>query len=183
MRDRGSDMATVVEVLDGIIRIRFVRIRGWAYNIVAWRGLICMPFTPTHAECVSPDGKWWVGQHGKGGMQRRPAGYDRDEVYILADGRRCEIIVSIPCTKAQQDEFYAFMDAAVEAKEPYDWLAAWTFLIGGHHHRRFASLCSSKVFLGFRSCKVFKWPVTMPAHEIEPAILLLLLSVLAEISH
>ena len=35
---------------DGLIELRFVRNNGWKYSVVAWRGLICMPFTPTHVD-------------------------------------------------------------------------------------------------------------------------------------
>ena len=164
---------------DGLIRIRFVRVKGLAYNIVVWRGGICMPFTPTHAECITPEGTC-LGQHGYGGgTLDLPMGYDRADVYIMRDGRRCELIVDLPCTKAQQDAFYVYM----RKPEPYDWPAPWGFLFGGHHHRKFRSMCSAKVFLALRACGIFKWPTTLPAHEIDPAILLFVASTLVEISH
>jgi hypothetical protein len=163
------------------ITLRFVRNKGWKYSVVAWRGLIAMPFTPTHVEAVTKAGTC-LGQHSEG-MKEFPLGYDRGNVWVLADGRPAELFVDLPATQAQVDLFYDFMYAAVAAHEPYDWSAPWTFLVGGHHHKRFASMCSPKVFLGLRHCGWFKWPVTLPAHEIDPSTLMLILSTHVEIPH
>jgi hypothetical protein len=166
------------------IKLRFVRNKGWRFNVVAWRSGICMPFTPTHVEAVTPEGTW-LGMHGKphhglpAGLQNQPAGYDRDEVYVMASGRRCELFVSLPCTPEQAKVFYDSM----RKQESYDWYAPWGFLLGGHHHNPFHSMCSPKVFRAFRACGFFRWPVTKPAHEIDPADLLLLLSTHIEIPH
>ena len=141
-----------------------------------------MPFTPTHAECVTPKGTC-VGQHGHGGMCEFPMGYDAASIYVMPDGRKCELIVELSSTQAQADLFYDFMQAAVAAHEPYDWQAPWTILIGGHHHKRYASMCSPKVVLGLRHCGWFPWWLTQPAHEIDPATLLLILSTHVEIPH
>lgn len=171
---------------DGLIKIRFVRDRGWKYTVVAWRGMICMPFTPTHAECVTPEGTC-LGMHGKphdgfpAGMVEREAGYDAKTLYIMPDGRRCEIVVNLPCTKEQEDRFYAFMRKSIG--EPYDWSAPWTFLLGGHHHTKFNSTCAAKVVMGLRACGYFPWPLTKPAHEFDPADVLAILSTHVEIPH
>src|ERR1700761_4060141 len=77
-----------------VIRLRFVRSKGFVSDAIALHEKTCMPFTPSHVECVTPDGKW-LGQHIDGGMLARPAGYDHDDVAIMADSRRCEIFVSI----------------------------------------------------------------------------------------
>lgn len=139
-----------------------------------------MPFSPSHVECVTPDGKW-LGQHGFGGMQARDAGYDHGEVEILPDGRRCDIIVSLPVSPEQHDAFYAAATAAIG--EPYDWSAILTYAIPGHHHSKFHAICSAKMFLLLRGIDYFRWPVVVPAHEIDPRDLLLILSTHVEIPH
>ena len=73
---------------------------------------------------------------------------------------------------------------ACGSTELYDWKAPWVI-----SDRRppsspnFDSMCSAKVFLALRACGIFKWPTTLPAHEIDPAILLFVASTLVEISH
>ena len=165
------------------VEIRFVRNKGWAFNVVAWRGGISMPFTPTHAEYRTKRGTC-IGQHGNaGGMREYCTGYDGHDIYLMPNGSPCETVVRLPCTQDQASHFDAFMREAVKRHEPYDWSAAWGFLLGGHHHKKFASMCSAKVFLGLRAAGIIRWPVTKPAHEIDPATLMLMLSVLVEVSH
>src|SRR5258707_752934 len=120
------------------IKIRFVRSKGWTSDAIVFREKTCMPFTPSHTECVTPDDKW-LGQHADGGMQAREPGYDHDDVAIMPDGRRCEIIVSLPVTQAQADAFYAAAEAAIG--EPYDWQAIVGFAVAGHHHDKFHAIC------------------------------------------
>ena len=134
-------------VLEAIL-IRFVRSKGWTSDAIALREKTCMPFTPSHTECVTPDGKW-LGQHMDGGMQARPAGYDAADVAIMPDGRRCEIIVSLPVSQAQADAFY---DAAHRAiGEPYDWKAIVGFGVTFHEHQKFHAICSAKMLLLLRT--------------------------------
>lgn len=169
-----------------MITLRFVRNKGWEYTVVAWRGLICMPFTPTHVEAKTKRNTY-LGMHGKphdgfpAGMVERDVGYDDDKVYVMPDGRRCDIIVSLPCTKEQEDTFYDFMRESIG--EPYDWSAPWTFLLGGHHHKKFNSTCAAKVLMGLRKCGYFRWPLTKPAHEFDPADIMAILSTHVEIPH
>jgi hypothetical protein len=162
------------------INIRFVRSKGISSNLIAYREGTCMPFTPTHAECVTPEGKW-LGQHEDGGMQARDAGYDHDDVVIMADGRRSEIIVPLPVSQRVHDAFYAAAIAAIG--EPYDWDAILGYALPGHFHEKFHALCSAKMFLLLRWVGYFQWPVTVPAHEIDPRDLMLLLSTCVEIPH
>jgi hypothetical protein len=165
------------------IKLRFVRHKGFACAAIVWRaGMVGMPFIPTHAEWVAPNGKC-IGQFGHGGMQERPMGYDRDDVYVMKDGRRCDLIVSLPVTQEQADTFYAGAYAAVAANEPYDWSAPWGFLFPGHHHTPGHSVCSSKMFLLLRAIAFFRWPITVPAHLVDPRDLLMILSTHVQIDH
>jgi hypothetical protein len=163
-----------------VINIRFVRGKGIATDLIGYREGTCMPFTPSHAECVTPEGKW-LGQHGFGGMQAREPGYDHDEVEIMADGRRCEIIVPLPVLQAQHDAFYAAAKASIG--EPYDWSSILGYALPGHHHDKFHAICSAKMFLLLRKVNYFLWPIVVPAHEIDPRDLMLILSTHVEIPH
>lgn len=166
---------------DAVIRIRFVRHRGFACGAIVWRsGMVGMPFIPTHAECITPD-DLCVGQFGHGGMQARPRGYDREDMYVLPDGRKAEIIVNLPCTQAQADDFYSYMMGCIG--EPYDWSAPWGFLFPGHHHTKYHSVCSAKVAAGLRHCGYFPYWLTVPFHLIDPRDLMMILSSHVEIPH
>jgi hypothetical protein len=161
------------------IALRFVRSKGWSSDAIVLREKTCMPFTPSHVECVTPDGKW-LGQHEDGGMQARPAGYDHDQVDII-DGRRCEIFVELPCTQEQHDAFYAAANSAIG--EPYDWEAILGFAVTWHEHQKFHAICSAKMLLLLRTCNWFKWPIVVPAHLVDPRDLMLILSTHVEIAH
>lgn len=167
---------------EAAILIRFVRSRGFSSDLIALREQTCMPFTPSHTECVTPDGKW-LGQHSDGGMQARPAGYDHDDVALLPDGRRCEIIVPLPCTQAQAAAFYAAAHASIG--EPYDWRAILGFAVPGHHHTKYHAICSAKMALLLRAkgCEYFRWPTTVPAHLVDPRDLMFALSTHVQIDH
>lgn len=166
-----------------MIVLRFVRSRGWSSDFIAWRGgWTGMPFVPTHVECVMPDGRW-LGQRADGGMRARPAHYDHDHVKILPDGRRAEIFVPIPVTQAQADAFYAA--AVTSIGQPYDWRAILGFTLPWHEHTKFRAICSAKMVLLLRTkgCEVFPWPLTVPAHLVDPRDLMLMLSAFVEIPH
>jgi hypothetical protein len=164
------------------ILIRFVRSKGWSSDAIVFREKTCMPFSPSHTECVTPAGKW-LGQHSDGGMQAREPGYDHDDVALMPDGRRCEIIVSLPVTQAQADAFYAAAEASIG--EPYDWQAILGFAASGHHHDKFHAICSAKMELLLRTkgCEYFPWPLTVPAHLVDPRDLFLILSSHVKIDH
>jgi hypothetical protein len=164
------------------IVLRFVRSKGFTSDVTAWREETCMPFPPSHVECVTPDGKW-LGQHADGGMLARPAGYDHDDVAFISDGRRAEIFVSLPVTQAQADAFYAAATAAIS--EPYDWRAIIGFAVPFHEHLKFHAICSAKMVLLLRTkgCEFFPWPLTVPAHLVNPRDLMLILSSHVQIDH
>lgn len=164
------------------IKIRFVRSKGLESDAIAWREKTCMPFTPSHTECVTPEGKW-LGQHIDGGMQAREAGYDENNVAILPDGRCCEIIVSLPVSQAQADAFYAAANALIG--QPYDWKAIIGFGVTFHEHQKFHAICSAQMLLLLRTkgCEYFAWPLVVPAHLVDPRDLFLILSSHVKIDH
>lgn len=173
--------------MTAIIKIRFVKSSALSSDAIAWHEGLSMPFPPSHAECESIDGKFWLGQHGESfqgipaGMQARPAGYDHDQVAIMPDGRRCEIIVPIPVTQAQSDAFYAYMNASIG--QPYDWAAIPGYEFSGHHHTVGNAICSAKMMAGLRIVNYFPWPTTIPFHLVDPATLMFALSTHVKIDH
>lgn len=165
------------------IILRFVRSKGISSDFIAWRGgWTGMPFVPTHVECVTPDGGW-LGQRANGGMQVRSAHYDRLDVKILPDGRRAEAFINLPVSQTQADAFYAAARAAIG--QPYDWRAILGFTLPWHEHTKFRAICSAKMVLLLRTkgCEFFRWPLTAPAHLIDPRDLMLMLSSHVEIPH
>ena len=152
-----------------------------AEAFISWRGGVCMPFTPTHTECVTPDGKW-LGQHGNGGMLAKNPGYDHDDVDLMSDGRRCEIIISIPVTDAQHGDFYSYVHDKIGM--PYDWVSILGFaLTQGHFHTPGHLVCSAIMTAGLRHCGYLPWPLVTPFHMIDPRDLLLILSSHIKIDH
>jgi hypothetical protein len=171
------------------IRIRFVRHRGIATYLISWREATCMPFIPSHAECVTPAGTR-IGEFGFGGMQERPFNYDTKDVALLPKGKtsealplgnRCEIIVPLEVSQEQSDKFYKMARASLG--QGYDWSAIPGFALSGHHHKVGRAVCSAKMFLLLRAVNYFKWPVSVPAHLINPRDLMLILSTHVEIPH
>jgi hypothetical protein len=161
---------------DSIIRVRFVRTKGIAGDLIALQAGIAMPFTPIHVESVTPDG-FYFGQHICGGMQKRPAGYDANELIH-------EKFVAVRCTAKQVAAYYAYLDS--KENQPYDWTSILSFVDPALNLHQFNHLiCSAITTAAFRTegCEIFPWPLTVPFHHISPRDLLLMLSALTEISH
>jgi hypothetical protein len=184
---RAEDMAQIKLAIETkmtstapTIVLRFVRSKGFTSAAIVFREQTCMPFTPSHVECVTPEGMW-LGQHSDGGMQARKAGYDHSEVAIMNDGRRCELFVELPCTQERYNAFYAKAMASIG--EPYDWKAILGFAVSWHEHDKFRAICSAKMLLLLRACDYFQWPVVVPAHLVDPRDLLLMLSTHVKIDH
>lgn len=157
------------------IRLRFVSGKDDTSLLIRLRAGLCMPITPSHVECVTPDGLY-LGQHFDGGMQARPQGYDK--AWLEAD-----CFVDLPASDDQTRAFYAFMTAKIG--EPYDWKAILGFVTFSNEHILNHAICSAIQVLGLRAPGVewFRWPLAKPAHGISPAMLLTMLSGMVEIPH
>jgi len=158
-----------------VIRIRFVKGRDELSRMIEEREGLAMPFTPSHVECVTPEGKY-LGMRFDGGMQAREPGYD-------ARWLEAERVVDLPCTDAQAQAFYAYMTLSIG--EPYDWKAIGSFILPQNFHLSNRAICSAKVTLGLRAkgCEWFPMPLAVPAHQISPRDLLLVLSSHVQIDH
>lgn len=132
-----------------------------------------MPFTPSHVECVTPEGKY-VGQRIDGGMQAREPGYD-------SDGLAHEIFIELPVSDEQSDAFYTYVNSKIG--QPYDWKAIVDYAMPVNMHDYDHAICSAMMSLALRACDYFRWPLACPAHLISPRDLFLMLSGMLEIPH
>lgn len=168
----------------GMIRLRFVTGSDFSSKLIRFQAGISMPFTPSHTEALSQDGKSYIGAHIDGGILRRPVGYDADTLMTLPDGSKSERTVSIPCTPEQEAAFYAFVEKHVG--EPYDWKGILGFIATEVHlHDVGTIFCSAFMCGGLRvkGCEIFRWPMTKPFHHISPDLLFAILSTHVEIPH
>lgn len=169
---------------DGLITLRFVTEGDPISGLIRFQAGLSMPFTPSHVECVSLDGKWWIGQHEPDGMKARPAGYDLDKLMKLPDGSVSEEFVRLPCTLDQQNCFYDHVNSRIDA--PYDITSIANFadpLLNLHVVGDL--ICSAEMAWALRQNPhpYFNWPTTKPLHRWSPDMLFLVLSTHVEIPH
>jgi hypothetical protein len=161
--------------MTGNIRLRFVTADDAMSKFIRLQAGICVPFTPSHVECVSQDGTKWIGEHIDGGMQARPADYD-------AATRAVQKFVDLPVTPAMESAFYTFVTAKIG--EPYDWKTIVDFAAPSFNfHMTNHAICSAMMAWALRVCEYFPKPLTVPFHHITPRDLFLILSSHVEISH
>jgi hypothetical protein len=164
-----------------MIRLRFVMSNALTSRLIRLQAGISMPFTPSHTEALSPDGKTYIGAHFDGGVMARPVGYDADTLETLPDGRKSEAFVSLDASDAETDKFYAYVNSKIG--EPYDWKAIFGFVDPGHQHDLDHIICSAFMCAALRACGYFAWPMTVPFHHVSPRDLMLILSTHVEIPH
>jgi hypothetical protein len=165
-----------------MITLRFVTGSDLLSRLIRMQAGISMPFTPSHVEALSPDGKFYIGAHFNGGVAARPTGYDRDQLMTLADGSRSERLINLPATDAQHAAFHAFVQSKIG--EPYDWKAIIGFVEPDvHRHEVDHIICSALMTAALRACGYFPAPLTVPFHHISPRDLLLILSTHIQIDH
>lgn len=165
-----------------MIRIRFVTTGDMESSLIRMQAGVSMPFTPSHTEALSQDGKSYVGAHLNGGVLARPVGYDTASLMTLPDGSKSERIVALPCSPEQEAAFYSFVHSKVG--EPYDWVSIFGFTAPDlHTHLLDHIICSAFMCGGCRVAKIFPWPMTAPFHHITPRDLFLILSTHVEIPH
>ncbi len=149
--------------------IRFVRDSAFTSTLIAAQEKTALPFTPSHVEALTPDGKFYIGAHIDGGVRARPVGYDQATMAH-------ELLLTLEATPAQDDAFHAFLRDHIG--EPYDWKAIIGFLLPEHEHQTQHAICSALIALALRApgCEWFKFRLAAPAHLVDPRDLLLMLS-------
>lgn len=119
----------------------------------------------SHVEAVTPDGKY-LGAHANGGVLARPSNYD-------AGTFNREKFVALPADDAMTAKFYHYLDEVVG--EPYAFDAIAGFIMHLDVHVQHRVICSALQALAIRWCGFFA-PLSIPAHEISPRDLELILS-------
>ena len=159
-----------------MIRLRFVTCSDEISQFIRLQAGICMPFTPSHVECVSQDGKSYIGQHLDGGMQARPVGYD------LATMLNEKIVDLESALRSEEDAFYTFVNSKIG--QPYDWVSILSFVDPALNlHQVNHLICSAMMTAALRACDFFPDPLTVPFHHISPRDLFLILSSHVQIDH
>src|SRR5437016_3113271 len=145
-----------------MIRLRFVRgIGAISDAIVLDSGGLY-----SHVEAVTPEGKY-LGAHMDGGVQARPADYDAGQFVR-------ELFVELPADAATTAAFYHYLNAVIG--EPYDFGAIAGFVTHLDLRLKHRVICSALQTLALRGCAWFAAPLSIPAHQISPRDLLLILS-------
>ena len=157
------------------ISLRFVTCNDAVSALIRLQAGLCMPFTPSHVECVSEDGQSYIGQHLDGGMQARPVGYDKATL-------QAEKIVDLEVSAPEQAAFYAFVTSKIG--QPYDWQSILSFVDPALNlHQVNHLICSAMMTAALRACGFFPMPLVVPFHHISPRDLFLVLSSHVQIDH
>ena len=147
--------------------LRFVQGTELASRAIVALEKTAMPFTPSHVEAQMPDGSHYIGARLQGGVLARPAGYD-------ASYTAHELLIDLGATSEEDSKFFAFLQGHLG--EAYDWAAIPGFLIPAHLHLANHAICSALMTLALRASGWLVWPVAVPAHEVDPRDLLLMIS-------
>ena len=158
--------------------LRFVQGTELASRAIVALEKTAMPFTPSHVEARTPDGGHYIGARLDGGVLARPVGYDMSytahELLLDLGANRHGIIPQTAAAAEEDAKFFAFLTGHLG--EAYDWEAIPGFLIPEHLHLPNHAICSALMLLALRACGWLVWPVTVPAHEVDPRDLLLMIS-------
>ena len=154
--------------------VRFVQGTDYSSMLVLAQEKTAMPFTPTHVDAVTPDG-YYLGAHYTTGVEERKPGYDpwvpKDKLH--------ELILPLSATAQQDKIFYDYLQSHIG--EPYDWAAIHGFVVPGHYHTLYTTICSALITGALRACEWFPYPLTVPWHLIDPTRLLLMISARMEV--
>jgi hypothetical protein len=129
----------------------------------------------SHVDSVLPDGTLLGARDDvidgiPSGVQIRPASYVAGEIVLR---------VTIPCTDAQQDAFYAFV--RVQLRKPYDETSIAAFALGRDWRADDSWFCSELCAAAVEASG-FVQPLSAAANKVAPDDLLLVISALVPIS-
>lgn len=118
-----------------------------------------------HVEALSLDGQSYIGAHMNGGVKARPLDYATWDKELLLD---------LPADGPMTADFYSFLNRHLN--EPYDHQAILGFAAHIDLHAPHHTICSAFMALGLRQCGWFANPLGIPAHQISPRDLLLIIA-------
>ena len=148
-----------------MITIRFVAGNDLTSRVIR---LAEYGFWATHVETLMPDGTL-LGAHASDGVQARPKDYDRG-------GFSRQLLVPIPATPEQTDEFHAFLRSQIG--KPYDFEAIVGIVAQCDWRNDKAWMCSELVAAGLCQDKVGIFPPHLATefNHVTPRDLLLIVS-------
>ena len=123
----------------------------------------------SHVEAVTPDGKY-LGAHVDGGVQARPADYDKGQFDH-------DLFVNLAADDVMTDKFYHYLNAVIG--EPYDFGAIAAFITHLDQREKHHVICSALQSLALSpapGCGWFENWLSVPAHRISPRDLLMVIS-------
>ena len=120
----------------------------------------------SHVEAVTPQGRY-LGAHIGGGVLARPADYDKG---LWSR----QLFVDLPADEEMTAKFHHYLNAVIG--EPYDAAAILGFAFHVDIHSQHHTICSALQALALRGAGWFATPLAVPAHEISPRDLLLIIS-------
>jgi hypothetical protein len=125
-------------------------------------------FWSSHCEAVMPDGTY-LGAHADGGVQARLPDYDA-AIWTK------QLFIDLPCTEAQQKAHIDYLTRKIG--EPYDMESILGFALRLDQHSPQHIICSALQLMSLRQPKApwLPFPITLPAHQVSPRDLLLILS-------
>lgn len=163
------------------IALRFVTSDDPSSEMIRLQAGVAMPFTPSHVEALSRDGRFYTGAHSNGGIEERAIGYDANEPGLK------ECFVKIEVSEGQHNAFHDYLESKIG--EPYDFEAILGFVDPAQSlHEANHAICSALMVMCLRAAPsggaaVFPWPLTVPAHHVSPRDLFLVMSTYVEIAH
>jgi hypothetical protein len=134
---------------------------------------------PTHVEVVLPDGSL-LGAHAVGGVQIRPAGYDKDttthELIVLISFKMDMTAAQEPAYDSAaiyEKKFYDFLHAQIG--KPYDFTGVAGLAVGRNWREDDSWFCSELVARALEEAGFFEH-LTSSANHVSPRDVLLMLS-------
>jgi hypothetical protein len=153
------------------VTLQFVQGKDWSGRLIEWFG-----GGPrySHVDIVTPTGMLLgarsdvVGGR-PAGVQVRPSDYIGDEKFLR---------ISLPCSSAQANAFYDFLNAQIG--KPYDKIAILAFLIGRDWRDTSAWFCDELAASALETAGLIQ-PLAVPENKLTPGSLLLVLSAIVRV--
>jgi len=139
------------------ILARFIRGTAWDSKLIEWQTRAWC----SHCEAMMPDWKQTLGAMLKGGVKYRS--FDDPEYKGVKRWENWHV----PCTIAQKDTFYGFMESQIG--KPYDWRGIVSFALGERDWRDASAwFCSEILVRAVEVAGLTKVPEQIPTDRLSP---------------